>query len=251
MNKSNLQYLYIEDQELRSILGVLNLRRINEYAASSLVNSLDEISSSLIIRPSTLYFLHKYINENKYQRDITSLIKYLAFAMIVLLLFFCLILLILGNIDGGEGLIVLFILLFTSFYLYMELPKSRNRTKKKLSMIKPNYLGIVLDEVDQYNKVVESLIITDQLEKAGNKGILRDKDKVIKAVQEVKAELIRALKTEKILRDNPGYSPDKIVMDFSALRALDVSNLGEYTKVINDSWEIALRVQDEMNKLRS
>ncbi len=39
-------------------------------------------------------------------------------------------------------------------------------------------------------------------------------------------------------------------MDFSALRALDLSNAGEYGKVINDSWEIALRFQDEMNKLR-
>ena len=62
--------------------------------------------------------------------------------------------------------------------------------------------------------------------------------------------MIRALKTERILRENPDFNTAQLSIDLSALRALDMGeNIGEYKQIVSEVWEVALSVQDEMNKL--
>ena len=60
----------------------------------------------------------------------------------------------------------------------------------------------IFKEVAKFNAVVENLEILEKLKKAGNKVDVSDRDKVIKALELMKEDLIRALKTEKILREN-------------------------------------------------
>ena len=51
-----------------------------------------------------------------------------------------------------------------------------------------------------------------------------DRDKVVKALEVMKEDLTRALKTEKILRDNPQFKPEYFSIDLTTLRALQVTD---------------------------
>jgi len=51
-----------------------------------------------------------------------------------------------------------------------------------------------------------------------------NRDKVVKALEVMKEDLTRALKTEKILRDNPQFKPESFSIDLTTLRALQVTD---------------------------
>jgi hypothetical protein len=116
----------------------------------------------------------------------------------------------------------------------------------------PTPLGILLDEVDKFNKAAKQMDVVNQLESVGNKGVFKDKDKIIRALSSVREDLIRALKTERILRENPDFNAAQLSVDLTALRALDIGEqTGEYRQIVSDVWEIALSIQDEMEKLQN
>ncbi|MBE9003742.1 hypothetical protein IQ259_01530 [Fortiea sp. LEGE XX443] len=116
----------------------------------------------------------------------------------------------------------------------------------------PQTLTILLDEVDQYHSVIKAIDIHDQLATSGNS--INDREPVISALQLIREDLVRALKTERILRDNKkllANNQELFVNNLANLQALQVSTqAGEYAQLLNQSLQIALDVQAEIRKLQ-
>jgi hypothetical protein len=120
----------------------------------------------------------------------------------------------------------------------------------------PKVVTALLDEVDRYHAVIQSIHINDQLATSGNKtSHIEDREKVISGLQLIREDLVRALKTERILRDNKELlaNNDSISMNnLSNLQALQVSTeASEYAQLLNQSLQIAMDVQAEIRKLQS
>ncbi len=119
----------------------------------------------------------------------------------------------------------------------------------------PHVLTTLLDEVDKYHAVVQAIDIHDQLANSGHSSIsVQDREKVIAALQLIREDLVRALKSERILRDNKrllANNQELLVNNLANLQALEVSNqAGEYGQLLNQSLQIALDVQAEIRKLQ-
>ena len=119
----------------------------------------------------------------------------------------------------------------------------------------PEALTSLLDDVDKYHAVIKAIDINDQLETAGTAGVsLSDRVLVIEALQLTREDLVRALKTERILRDNKeliATNPELFTNNLSALRAMQVSSqASEYGRMLNEALQIGLSVQEEMRKLQ-
>ncbi|AFZ26650.1 hypothetical protein Cylst_4577 [Cylindrospermum stagnale PCC 7417] len=119
----------------------------------------------------------------------------------------------------------------------------------------PHVLTILLDEVDKYHEVIKTIDIHDQLATTGNsQNSLNDRDKVLAAMQLIREDLVRALKSERILRDNKkllANNQELFVNNLANLQALEVSSqAGEYAQILNQSLQIALDVQAEIRKLQ-
>jgi len=120
----------------------------------------------------------------------------------------------------------------------------------------PQGLTILLDEVDKYHSVINAIDINDQLATPGNvQSSINDRDQVISALQLIREDLVRALKTERILRDNKkllANNQELFVNNLAHLQAFQLSSqAGEYAQFLNQSLQIALDVQAEISKLQS
>lgn len=114
----------------------------------------------------------------------------------------------------------------------------------------------LVKEVDKYNAVIRAVNISDQLEEAGNPGVgLSDREKVIQALGVMKADIVRTLKTERILRENKNFMtkhPQLFTTNVMALTSLQVSDrASEYGRVLDQALQIAVDVQEEMRKLQN
>lgn len=114
----------------------------------------------------------------------------------------------------------------------------------------------LVKEVDRYNAVIKAVNINDQLEDAGNPGVgLSDREKVLQVLGVMQADLVRALKTERILRENKRFiaqHPQLFTTNLTALTALQLSDkASEYGRVLDQALQIAVGVQEEMKKLQN
>ena len=120
----------------------------------------------------------------------------------------------------------------------------------------PKSLTKLLDEVDEYHEVIQAIDINDQLASSGNtQSNINDRDKVIEALQLIREDLVLALKTERVLRDNKkllANNQDLFVNNLANLQALQVSTeAGQYAQLLNQSLQIAVDVQSQIRKLQS
>ncbi len=120
----------------------------------------------------------------------------------------------------------------------------------------PDALCSLLDEVDRYNAVIRAIHINDQLEAAGTKEIgLSDRQKVIEALTLTKEDLVKALKAERVLRENQSFlvgNPELLATNLRTLQTLQVNDrASEYGRLLNEALQIAAGVQEEMAKLQN
>jgi signal transduction histidine kinase len=131
--------------------------------------------------------------------------------------------------------------------------------KKKNKLIKlnmTNSLLILLNDVNRYNSVIRAIDINDQIEEAGNPEVsIKERKKVIEALKLTRTDLVRALKTEKILRENKSFiisNTELFVNNLATLTAMQVTEQAtEHGRLLNEALQIALDVQHEMRKLQS
>ena len=112
----------------------------------------------------------------------------------------------------------------------------------------------LLDEVEKYNAVIKAIDIQDQLAAAGNqKASLSYRTKVLAVLETTRANLICALKTERILRKNQAFiarNTELLASNLTAMQALQVNNEArEYTHLLDEALEVAQYLQAEIRKL--
>ncbi|MDY6939185.1 MAG: hypothetical protein SWY16_16135 [Cyanobacteriota bacterium] len=113
----------------------------------------------------------------------------------------------------------------------------------------------ILDRVYNYIKLIRAIDINDQLEAAGNPTLnLSDRQQVLEAIGATREDLIRALKTERILRDNKDFiasNPHMFATNLTALPTLQVSEqASEYGRLLDETLQIAVGVRQEIEKLQ-
>lgn len=116
-------------------------------------------------------------------------------------------------------------------------------------------ISLIMD-VDRYNAVIKAIDINDQIEAAGNAEVgLTNREQVLEALRLTQADLVRALKTEKILRTNQRFiarHADLFSNNLTALTTLQVNDqASEHGRLLNQALDIAIDVQAEMKKLQN
>ncbi len=117
------------------------------------------------------------------------------------------------------------------------------------------HLANLLDEIAQFNAVVRAIDINDQIEAVGNPGVaIQDRDRVIEALDLTREDIVRALRTERILRKNAQFirlNPELFANNLKTLTALQVSDqASEHARLLNEALQIAVGVREEMRKLQ-
>lgn len=117
-------------------------------------------------------------------------------------------------------------------------------------------LRILLSDVERYNNVIKAININDQIEAAGNIDVsIKERKRILEALKLTRADLIRALKTEKILRENKNFiisNTELFANNLPTLSAMQVSEqASEHGRLLNEALQIALDVQLEMKRLQS
>ncbi|MEH2373258.1 hypothetical protein [Nostoc sp.] len=140
----------------------------------------------------------------------------------------------------------------TQTFLYL-IWKTRNKIVN-INMTKS--LQVLLNEVNRYNTVIRVIDINDQIEEAGNpEVIIKEREDVIEALKLTKTDLVRALKTEKVLRENKSFilsNTELFVNNLATLTAMQVTEQAtEHGRLLNEALQIALDVQHEMKKLQT
>ena len=114
----------------------------------------------------------------------------------------------------------------------------------------------MFEDVKRYNSVIKAIDINDQIEAVGNPGVrLRNREQVIHALALAREDIIRALKTERILRENESFIKSNSQLfdnNLTALTALQVSDqASEHGRLLNEALQIVVDVQEEMRKLQN
>jgi hypothetical protein len=114
----------------------------------------------------------------------------------------------------------------------------------------------LFDDVDRYNGIIKAIEINDRIEDAGNSQVkIGDRAKVIQALHLIKDDLVRALKTERILRENKKFvttNSELFATNLKTLNALQISDrASEQSRLLNEALQLALKVQAEINLLQS
>jgi hypothetical protein len=108
----------------------------------------------------------------------------------------------------------------------------------------------LLEEVDRHNQIIKNIDTLDQLKSVGNAIDLSNREKVIEAIKITKKDLLLAIQTDKILRENPGFNPESFAVDLTGLQALQVSaTASEYSQILDQALQIGVNVQEEMRQL--
>jgi len=118
------------------------------------------------------------------------------------------------------------------------------------------HLVNLFDDVDRYNGIIKAIEINDKIEDAGNAEVkIGDRSKVIQALQLIRDDLVRALKTERILRENKKFvatNSELFANNLRTLNALQISDRAtEQGRLLNEALQLAVGVQAEMKKLQS
>ncbi|MBE9200373.1 MULTISPECIES: hypothetical protein [unclassified Nodularia (in: cyanobacteria)] len=140
----------------------------------------------------------------------------------------------------------------TQIVLYLLWWKKRKIVEDHMT----NSLDILLNDVDRYNAVIKAIDINDQIEAAGNPGVvLQERERVIEALRLTRNDLIRALKTETILRENKSFiirNTELFANNLATLTAMQVTEeASEHGRLLNEALQIALDVQIEMKRLQT
>jgi len=120
----------------------------------------------------------------------------------------------------------------------------------------PKVLIKFLDAVDQYHALIVAVDVNDQLAVSGDlDNSLDDREQVITTLQLLREDLVQALKTARLLRDNKkllANQQELFVNNVTNIQAIkENTQASEYGQIINQLLQIDLEVQAELRKLQS
>ncbi|MDX2254403.1 MAG: hypothetical protein NW214_02705 [Pseudanabaenaceae cyanobacterium bins.39] len=140
-----------------------------------------------------------------------------------------------------------------TFWLVGFLLHHRHKSKVQLPQNQiPKLVLRLFKEVDKYNKTIHEIDVFDQLQDAGNAIKLESREAAIAVLRMTRNDIVRAFKTERILRDNPDFHPDHFEIDLNAFATMQVNERAkEYAKIFDTSLQIAIDVQAAMADLQT
>ncbi len=120
---------------------------------------------------------------------------------------------------------------------------------------KAEYLLGILADVEKYNDLIDVIHLNDQLEDVGNTEMeIINRPQVITVLRHTRENLVRALKTERIFRENQqviNRNPDLFAHNLASVEAMQMSDRAtERGRLLNEALQIALNAQAEMRKLK-
>ena len=120
------------------------------------------------------------------------------------------------------------------------------------NLISPVNLKFI-KEVVHHNEIILNINTLDQLEAVGNPVQLNEREKVLESLRINREILVRALKTDRILRENSDFRPEQFnIVDLSGLRALQsMEKATEYGRFLDEALQIGVSVQTEIRKLEN
>ncbi|CAA9478443.1 MAG: hypothetical protein AVDCRST_MAG96-877 [uncultured Segetibacter sp.] len=150
-----------------------------------------------------------------------------------------------------EQLVLLFIVHVTAIVSLLV-----NDLQKIYFSNKNRNLAKIFDDVTRYNSLIKAIDINDQIEAAGNPDVsLKNRAQVIEVLHLVREDIIRALKTERIFRENKNFiqlNSQLFESNLMTLTALQVNDqASEHGQLLNEALQIVVNVQDEMRKLQN
>ena len=123
--------------------------------------------------------------------------------------------------------------------------KSDRKSKIPLVIIR------LFAEADKCNKIIYDIDIFDQLQDAGNSIKLESRESAIAVLRMTRNDIVRALKTERILREHPEFHPDRFDIDLNAFEAIQMGDRAkEYGRIFDTTMQIAIDVQKAMYELQ-
>ena len=142
-----------------------------------------------------------------------------------------------------------FAFLFTPIFIVLRLFfKTKNQYSATLSNL--------VKDTQKFNSTIKAIDVNDQLVTVGNQGMQPyQRAQIIIALNFAREDLIKALKTERIMRENITLiagSPELFANNLGSLRALQINEqAGEFGKILGDALQVSIDVQEEMVKLQS
>lgn len=117
-------------------------------------------------------------------------------------------------------------------------------------------LRILLNDVERYNSVIKAIDINDQIEDVGNLGVgIQERETVLAGLKLTRDDLLRAIKTERILRENKSFiitNADLFTNNLATLASMQVNEEAtEHGRLLNEALQISLDVQHEMKRLQN
>ena len=108
----------------------------------------------------------------------------------------------------------------------------------------------LIESTQKYNQVIKNLDVLDQLKAAGNSIQVEDRKTVVDALDKARQDLVLAFKTERILRENPGFNPAEFDVSLTNLEAGTTQvQAKEYARLLNAALQVAVNVQNEIQDL--
>lgn len=105
-------------------------------------------------------------------------------------------------------------------------------------------------EADKFNNTANNVVVLDKLKAVGNPVQFSDREKVIDALQLTREDIIRAIKTERILRENPNFRPEQFSNNIAALKAMQIRDkANNYGKYFDETMQVAISIQNELKSL--
>lgn len=117
---------------------------------------------------------------------------------------------------------------------------------------KSESLRPLLKDVNEFNDLVNNIDVLNQLKSAGNAVDLHDRDTVMAALARTRKQLSAALNTERILRENPSFSPLKLreQVGFQVATATEQElKATEYAEIFNSAVDMDRRIQAKFEQL--
>lgn len=154
-----------------------------------------------------------------------------------------LIILWLQNLPIFYSIAITIIIMYICFNLLKKWwNKKRNKIKHFLNL----YIQIL-----NFNSLIESAEALDEAGRSGGSNRLENREKVIKALTSIRADLISALRIEKAFRENPNFSSSSFTPNLEPLQFLQLSEQSsEYGRLFNEALQIGMNVQEEMQTLQ-
>ncbi|MEW6491957.1 MAG: hypothetical protein AB1589_05325 [Cyanobacteriota bacterium] len=142
---------------------------------------------------------------------------------------------------------------------YLSIPLSIWITVNSFSDFKERQKSLIhlrplFEDFERYNQVIQAIHVKDQLEEVESRVSNKDeREALLQALLIMKQDLIRALKIEKILRENRkivDLNPEVFESSFTAFQVEKIQNKGnEYSQLISETLNIGVHVRSEMNKM--